>query len=105
MGPLPWDVWLLVIVDYHSRYFEVARLSMMNSSTIIEVLWEIFLSWEIPERMISDNWSQFGSDEFETYCEVEGIALRHSTPYWPRMNGEAEWQNRSLSKVLRIGYE
>ena len=35
-------MWLLVIVDYHSRYFEVTRLSMMNSSAIIAVLWEIF---------------------------------------------------------------
>ena len=105
MGPLPWGPWLLVVVCYYSRYFEVVRLTKISSSVVIEALREIFARWGIPEKMISDNGRQFTSEEFENYCATEGIALRHSTPYWPRMNGEVERQNRSLKKILQISYE
>lgn len=101
MGPLPWGISLLVIVDYYSRYYEVESLKHTTSEEVISKLSTIFARWGIPNRMISDNGPQFTSQEFENFCESKGIDLRHSTPYWPRMNGEVERQNGSLKKILQ----
>ena len=54
--------------------------------------------------MISDNGPQFKSAEFSKFCEEIGTELRHSTPYFPRMNGEVERMNRLIKKILQISY-
>lgn len=105
MGPLPWNISLLVITDYFSRYFEVARLEKCSSTEIISILREVFARWGNPRKMISDNGRQFVSTELKEFCDREGIVLRHSTPYWPRNNGEVERQNRILKKSLTISYQ
>ena len=104
MGPLPWSCSLLVIVDYYSRFFEVARLTACTAEEIITHLREVCARWGYPAHMISDNGSQFRSQEFARFCKETGIRLRHSTPYFPRMNGEVERMNGLIKKVLRISY-
>ena len=50
-----------------------------------------------------DNGRQFISRVFEDYCQARKIQMNFTGPYWPQSNGEAERQNRSLFKWLRIG--
>lgn len=104
MGPLPWGCSILVVVDYYSRFFEVAKLVATTTEEIITHLREFCARWGYPKRMISDNGSQFKSSEFAKFCKEVGIQLRHSTPYFPRMNGEVERMNRLIKKVLQISY-
>ena len=41
------------------------------------------------------------SNEFEDYLKIMGVEHRHTTPLWPRANGEVERQNRALLKAIR----
>lgn len=102
MGPLPSQEYLLVIVDYFSRYKEVKIMKNITAKDTIDRLEEIFIRLGFPQSITLDNGRQFASKESEDYCQSRGIKLIFSTPYWPSENGEVERQNRSLLKRLKI---
>ena len=102
LGPLPSGEYLLVLVDYYSRYYEVDILKNITSETIIRCLSVHFARYGIPSSVRTDNGPQFVSAEFQQYLVDMGIGLRRTTPLWPRANGEVERQNRSLLKALRV---
>ncbi|XP_062575332.1 uncharacterized protein K02A2.6-like [Saccostrea cucullata] len=45
----------IVIVDYFSKFFEVAKLTSTKSTSVIKKLKEIFSRYGIPEEVMSDN--------------------------------------------------
>ena len=96
MGPLPSGEYVLVVVDYYSRYFEVDILTFVTSTKVIESFEKIFCTHGLPQSLKTDNSTQFVSDEFERFLKTNDIEHRTSTPLWPQANGEAERQNRSL---------
>ena len=102
MGPLPSGDYVLVVVDYYSRYFEVDILRSVTSSRIIECLEKVFCTHGLPESLKTDNGLQFVSEEFENFLQENDIQHRTSTPMWPQANGEVERQNISLLKALKI---
>lgn len=102
MGPLPSQEYLLVVVDYFSRYKEVKIMRSITAKDTIQRLEEIFVRLGFPQTITLDNGRQFVSKDFEDYCQSRGIRLIFSTPYWPSENGEVERQNRSLLKRLKI---
>ena len=62
----------LVIVDYYSRYIDLAHLPNTTSSTVVNKMKNSFAHHGIPERVISDNGMQFTSAEFKTFfCGLE----------------------------------
>ena len=101
LGPLPNGDHVFVVVDYYSRYFEVAFLRTVTSRKIIEVCDTMFSRWGIPSSVRTDNGPQFGK-EFQAYLQENGIFWMSTTPMWPQANGEVERQNRSLLKSLKI---
>lgn len=102
LGPLPSGDYLLVIVDYFSRYKEVEIMRKITASETIARLDKIFIRLGYPRTITLDNGRQFVSMEFEEYCKCRGIILNKTTPYWPQENGLVERQNRSLIKRLKI---
>ena len=102
MGLLRSGEYVLVVVDYYSRYFEVDILTSATSTKLIESLEKIFCTHGLPQSLKTDNSTQFVSDEFERFLKTNDIEHRTSTPLWPQANGEVERQKRSLLKALRI---
>ncbi|XP_058827498.1 uncharacterized protein K02A2.6-like [Topomyia yanbarensis] len=102
LGPLPSGEYILVVIDYFSRYMELEIMTRITAQETIQRLKRIFRTWGYPRTITLDNGKQFVSKEFETFCEKLGIHLNHSSPYWPQANGEVERQNRSLLKRLKI---
>lgn len=102
LGPLPDGSYLLVTVDYYSRFFEVDILKSITTEKVIECLERIFCRFGLPESLKTDNASYFTSIEFENFLSTSGIEHRKSTPLWPQANGEVERQNRTILKVLKI---
>ena len=101
MGPLPSGEYVLVVVDYYSRYFEVDILTSGTSPKVIESLEKIFCTHGLPRSLKTDNGTQFVSDEFERFLKKNDIDHRTSTPLWPQANGEVQRHNRSLLKTLK----
>ena len=102
MGPLPNGDSILVIVDYFSRYYELAFLGSTTSERIIESLIPIFSRLGAPFTLRTDNGPQFISSEFKAFLKEYGVEHRTAIPLWPQSNGEVERQNRTLLKAIKI---
>ena len=102
LGPMPTGEYLLVVIDYYSRYYEVEILMSVAASQFISRLEKIFAVHGLPVTVTSDNGPQFRSEEFERYLVDNGILHRKVTPQWAQANGEVERQTGSLLKSMRI---
>ena len=99
LGPLPTGESVLVVVDYYSRFLEVAILKSTTSTKIIEAITPMFARFGVQFSLRTDNGPQFVSEEFQSFLKARGVEHRRTTPLWPQANGEVERQNRSLRSV------
>ena len=95
-GPFPSGDYVFVVVDYYSRWYEIAIIKSITSSKVISCLNKMFTTSGLPLSITSDQGAQFVSREFKDYLKDNGIEQHLSTPYYPQRNGEVECQNRSL---------
>lgn len=102
LGPLPSAHYLLVIIDYFSRYKEIKIMTTITASNTIKALKEIFSRLGYPTTITADNGKQFSGSEIRDFCKESGIKLFNTIPYWPQQNGEVERQNRDIVKRLKI---
>ena len=81
----------LIIVDYYSRFIKIAQLdrSRTTAETVILCCKNI-LRHGIPEKVVTDNGSQFDSNAFHKFSLEYQFRHVTSSPYYPRSNGEAE---------------
>lgn len=107
LGPLPEGQFLLVVIDYYSRFFEVCEMSTITAEATVKELTVIFSRFGVPISLTADNAPQLSEDceEFSTFCTKYGVKLINTIPYWPQMNGEVERQNRTILKRLQIAQE
>ena len=80
MGPLPTGESLLIVVDYYSRFYEVAIMYSTAAKRVVK----------------SDNGPQFCCAEFEKFVSDHGIEHLTSPLLWLQANGHVERQNRTL---------
>ena len=91
----------LLVVDYFSRYIEIALLSHTRSTDIITHLKSIFARHGIPEVMMSDNGPQFSGQAFALFAAAYGFRHVTSSPRFPQSNGEAERAVQTVKNLLK----
>jgi transposase InsO family protein len=104
LGPLPGGKYILVVVDYFSRYVETVITTIITAEKTMAILSEIFARFGFPKQLRTDRGPQFISDEFRKFCVNNGIEQILTTPRYPQANGEVERQNRSILKILKIAH-
>ena len=80
----------LIVVDSHLKWIEVEVMSSITSEATIEKLRDMFARHGIPQQLVSDNGSQFTSQEFSDFMKRNGIKHTLVAPYHPRSNGQGE---------------
>ena len=90
----------LLVIDYYSRYIEVAKLSSMTSQNIVQHLKSIFARHGIPETVVSDNGPQYSAALFKSFSEQYGFTHVTSSPKYPQANGAAERAVRTVKGLL-----
>lgn len=91
----------LVVVDSHSKWPEVIPMTTTSAARTIERLRKLFATHGLPEQLVSDNSSQFTSDEFRTFIRNNGIKHIRSAPHHPATNGSAERFVQTFKQALR----
>ena len=91
----------LLIVDYYSRFIEVALLSKTTAQEVIRHTKSIFARHGIPELVISDNGPQYSSDAYEQFSKEYQFQHETSSPYFPQSNGEAERAVKIVKDMLK----
>ena len=94
-------VMYLLLVDYYSRFIEVAKLSSTTTRSVVSAMKSIFGRYGIPEVLISDNGPQYSSHEFMEFASSYDFKHITSSPYHPQGNGEAERAVKTVKKLLK----
>eukprot|EP00731_Ephydatia_muelleri_P025658 Em0017g741a len=90
----------LVVVDAHSKWPEVVEMKTLTSAKTIEALRELFATYGLPQQLVSDNGSQFTSEEFAQFMTTNGIKHICCAPYHPASNGLAERFVQTFKKSM-----
>jgi transposase InsO family protein len=97
----------LTVLDDHSRYnIVLGCLTNETESSVRAALSEAFRKYGLPDRMLMDNGSPWGSGPWAeptaltTWMMRLGIEPRHSRPYHPQTCGKDERFHRTLSLEL-----
>ena len=91
----------LLVIDYYSRYVEIALLSSTTSPAVINHLRSIFARHGFPEIVVSDNGPQFSSEAFRQFGKECQFSHVTSSPGFPQANGEAERAVQTIKSLLQ----
>lgn len=91
----------LLIVDYLSRYVEIALLTHTKCNDVINHLKSMFARHGIPEVLMSDNGPQFSGQAFASFATAYGFQHLTSSPKFPQSNGEAERAVQTVKGLLK----
>ena len=80
----------LVIVDYYSKFFQLAKLEDTRSKTVIMRTKSAFARHGIRYEVRSDNGPQYTSRDFKDFARKWSFKHTSSSPYNPQGNGLAE---------------
>lgn len=92
--------WLLVI-DYFSKYVEVAKLENMLGSTIVSKLKSVFARFGIPKKAISDNGTHFANRDMRNFATSWNFEHVTSSPNYPKSNGMVERNVGTLKSMFK----
>ena len=99
-GPFLGKMWLIVM-DAHSKWPEVFCLNNnATTSNIVSKIRDCIVRFGIPDQIVSDNGTQYTSQEFQDFCKSNGIRHTTSSVYHPRSNGEAERFVKTFKKSM-----
>lgn len=100
----------LTVLDDHSRYsLCLQACGNEKTATVQEGLTATFRRYGLPERMLMDNGSPWGSDLAHQYTPLTvwllrlGIGVTHCRPYHPQTQGKDERFHRSLNVEVLAG--
>lgn len=104
MGPFPRssdrNEYLLVFVDYYTRWVELFPIRTATALVIARILRkEILTRWGVPDFILSDRGSQFVSSVFRELCNKWTIIHKLTTAYHPQTN-MTERVNRNLKCMI-----
>ncbi|KAE8737488.1 hypothetical protein FOCC_FOCC017048 [Frankliniella occidentalis] len=91
----------LVVVDYYSRYPEVARLSSLTAAAVINKMRDILARHGVPEELRTDNGPQFDCTEFRDFADEMGFRLVTMNPHHSQSNGQAEAAVKAVKNIIK----
>ncbi|XP_063075477.1 uncharacterized protein LOC134465637 [Engraulis encrasicolus] len=109
VGPLPKSArghqYILVIVDYATRYPEAIPLRKATSQQIAKELFLLSTSLGIPKEILTDQGSPFMSRVMKDLCTLLKIKQLRTSVYHPQTDGLVERFNKTLKSMLRKAIE
>ncbi|CAM8978452.1 unnamed protein product [Rhodiola kirilowii] len=104
MGPFPVScgyTYILVDVDYVSKWVEAKATRSNDAKTVIEFLrTNLFCRYGVPKAIISDQGTHFCNRMMAATLKRYHVHHRTSTAYHPQTNGQAEISNREIESIL-----
>lgn len=105
MGPLPatlhGNTVILVIADHFSRFMITIALPNQRAETIAQALLDHLIGkYGPPNRLLSDNGSNFRSTLLVDVCELLNVKKVWTTPYHPQGDGVVERFNQTLQNMI-----
>ena len=92
---------ILVITDHFTGYAQAHVCANQKAPLVAKVLVENFFQhYGLPDKIISDQGTNFESDLIKELCGILGVKKIRTTPYHPQTNGSCERFNRTLIGMI-----
>jgi transposase InsO family protein len=105
VGPFPCAAggyrFLYVAIDKFTKWPEATPVVKINKQSAVKFIKSIIYRFGVPNRIITDNGSQFTSGDFQGYCEDLSIQICYVSPAHPESNGQVECVNVEILKGLK----
>ncbi|KAI7799815.1 hypothetical protein IRJ41_012432 [Triplophysa rosa] len=105
VGPLPKSArgheYILVILDYATRYPEALPLRKATSKAIAKELFLMFSRVGIPREVLTDQGTPFMSRLMADLCHLLQVKQLRTSVYHPQTDGLVERFNQTLKRMLR----
>ena len=93
--------YILVLIDYATRYPEAVPLKTIEAEVIAEELLTMFTRLGVPKQILTDQGSQFTSNVWKELNRLLSIKPLVTTPYHAMCNGAVERHNGILKGGLK----
>ena len=105
MGPFndPKHKFVIVLVDYYSKWCEVAFETEVTTDKMIQFLDNVFAREGLPEFLVTDNGVQLTSHKMKEFLKGNGITHLLASLYHPQTNGLVEIMNRTVKEGIQRG--
>jgi hypothetical protein len=92
---------ILVMVDFATRYPEAVPLRNIDTVSVAEALWQMWTRVGVPEEVLTDRGTQFTSEIMAEVYRLLGIRGLTTSPYHAQANGLCERFNATLKSILK----
>nr|CAE75910.1 OSJNBb0115I21.13 [Oryza sativa Japonica Group] len=93
--------YLYVAIDKFTKWPEAYPVIKIDKHSALKFIKGITARFGVPNRIITDNGTQFTSELFGDYCEDMGIKLCFASPAHPRSNGQVGRANAEILRGLK----
>nr|GEZ11425.1 reverse transcriptase domain-containing protein [Tanacetum cinerariifolium] len=92
--------YILVAVDYFSKWVEAKALPTNDAQVVCKVLKNLFARFGTPRAIICDRGTHFCNDQFTKVMLKFSVTHHLATPYHPQTSSQVEVSNRGLKRIL-----
>lgn len=93
---------LVVAIDYFTKWVEAEPLATITGKNVLQFVWKnIVCRFGVPHAIVSDNGKQFADNPFKSWCTEMKIKQKFTSVAHPQANGQVEVTNRTLLHGLR----
>ena len=89
-----------VAIDKFTKWPEVEPVRGIPARAVVKFIKGLVCRLGMPNRIITDNGTQFTSGIFKAYSDSLGTQICYASVAHPRSNGQAERANTEVLKVL-----
>jgi ribonuclease HI/transposase InsO family protein len=93
--------YLYVAIDKFTKWVEVEPVCTILARSAVKFICGLVSRFGVPNRIITNNSSQFTSGLFREYYALAGIKICFASVTYPRSNGQAERANAEVLKGLK----
>ena len=96
------DVNILIITDHYSSFAQAIKTPNQTAHATADAAYNHFFSkYGFPEKIVTDQGTQFEEHLFTELCRVAKITKLRTTSYHPQCNGNSERFNSTLINMIR----
>ena len=78
---------VLVAVEKFTKWIEAKPIKNLEASTVVSFIRELMFRYRVPHSIITDNGSNFDSNEFRAFCASQGTRVDYASVTHPQSNG------------------
>jgi transposase InsO family protein len=95
------NLYLLTMIDHFTRWPEAYPIPDQTTETVLNCLEDFISRHGVPDRILTDQGTNFTSHLFTSFCQSFDIGKKTTTSYHPAANGQVEKLNSTLVKIIR----